>query len=189
MRSDDLSGPKSKRVCKDIPNLVLITKSTTPGYIQVTYEHASVGNKAFVKTVTAFSLARSLQVPTVVLIGIKRAFAVDGEKILLLTMEVLLHTTTGDLKKSSKLRNWTFRNAILLPKFLTKTVVTNGETAEEDLLKIFAENIKADEMENAPEESNSNEGSRYNENNNKAKSKKNISKRHNDARRDVWNNI
>ena len=81
--------------------------------------------KCLVKTVTAFTREVSLEVPTVVLIEIKRAFSGDGEKIRLPVTEVLLCANDGDLEKSYKLCNWTSRNAILLPPFLTEAVVTD----------------------------------------------------------------
>ena len=56
-RSDDPSGSKFKRVCTDLPNLAVLNKSATSGYIQVTYRHTSVGNKSLGKTSTAFALA------------------------------------------------------------------------------------------------------------------------------------
>ena len=78
MRSEKPTGSKFKRVSTDFLNLVMLTKSATPGEIQATYAHASVGNKSLGDTVTAFSLARSLEAPTVASIDIKRAFASDG---------------------------------------------------------------------------------------------------------------
>ena len=60
MLSDEPSGAKFKRVCADFPNIVLLTKSATPGNIQVTFVHVFVGNKSFRETFTAFTLAGSL---------------------------------------------------------------------------------------------------------------------------------
>ena len=85
MRLDKPAGSKFKRVCTDFPNMEVLTKSTTPGYIQATYVHASVGNKSLGETVTAFSLAGYLEAPTVVSIDAKHAFAVNGNNIRLPT--------------------------------------------------------------------------------------------------------
>ena len=114
---------KFKRVCTDFLNLTAITKSATTRYIQVTYAHASVGNKSIGKTVTTFALKGSLKAPTVVLIYIKRAFAGEGEKIRLLTKEVLFCAAAGDLAKSKKICDGASRNSIIFPPFLTKTLV------------------------------------------------------------------
>ena len=49
-----------KLVCKYLPNLAIITKSATPGEVQLTCAHASMGNKYLGEYVTEFALARSL---------------------------------------------------------------------------------------------------------------------------------
>ena len=99
MRSDKLAGSKFKHICKNFPNMAVLTKSSSPGYIQLTYVHASVGNNYLGKTVTAFPLAGSLKAPTVVLIDTKLTFIVNCKNILLQTTEFLIHTNTGDLAK------------------------------------------------------------------------------------------
>ena len=162
---------KFKRVCTDIPNQTKITKSATTRYIQVTYAHASVGNKSPGKMVTTFPLAGSLQTPTAVSIDIKRAFSGDGEKILFLTTLVLFGAAAGNLAKSKKLRDGTSRNAIIFPPFLTKTVVTDSETVEEVVLKIFAERIKDQETDNTIEELDADKNSGFNKDNEKEKAK------------------
>ena len=61
MLSDQLDGTKFKCVCADFPNIVLLTKSATPGNIQVTFGHVSAKNKYFRETTTTFALAVSLE--------------------------------------------------------------------------------------------------------------------------------
>ena len=143
------------------PNLAVLTKSATPGEIHTSYAHASIGNKSLGEMITAFSLAGSLEAPSVVSIDIKRAFYGNGEKIRLPTMEVLLHAATaGELAKPKKLREWTSRNAVLLHPSLTEIGLTNGESAAEVLLNIFAGSINEQEADNAAEESDTEEESR-----------------------------
>ena len=74
MHLDDPFGSKFKRVYMDLPNLEVLTKRAIPGDIQVTYAHASVGNKFLKKTVTDFALSGYLEAPTVDSIDIECAF-------------------------------------------------------------------------------------------------------------------
>ena len=141
MRSDKPASSKLKRLCTDFPNLEVLTKSATPGDIQVTHSHASIENKSLGKTVTTFALKGSVVAPTVISIDIERAFARGGKNIRLLTTEVLLRDGAGELAKSKKIRYWTSRNAVFLPPFLTEKVLADRETAAEVLLKIFTESI------------------------------------------------
>ena len=113
------------------------------------YEHASVGNKSLGKTVTTFALTVSLEATTVASIDIERAFYGDGEKICLPTTEVLLRKAAGKIAKLKKLWDWTSRNAVLLPPFLTEIVLTDGGTASEVLLQIFFERTNKQEEEKA----------------------------------------
>ena len=145
MHSEDPARSKFKRVCTEFPILAVLTKSATPGDIQVTYAYASVGNKSLSKTVTAFDLEGYLETPTLVWIDIKRTFAGNGEKIRLPMIEVFLHAAAGELAKLNKLRDWTSINAVLLPPFLTETVLTNVETSVEALLNIFSKRINKQE--------------------------------------------
>ena len=46
MHASDPAAEKFKRVCKDFPNLAILTKSSTPGDIHLTFGHAAVGNKS-----------------------------------------------------------------------------------------------------------------------------------------------
>ena len=63
-------------------------------------------------------------------IGIERAFAIDGEKIHLLTAEVLLRAAAGKIVKPKKIRDWTSRNAVFFLTFLIEIVIADGETAQ-----------------------------------------------------------
>ena len=74
---------KYKRVCEDFPNIAILTKSATPGEIQLTFVHAAVGNKSLGGSFVAFSLAEDLSSPSVIYLKIKIAFAADGNKICL----------------------------------------------------------------------------------------------------------
>ena len=47
-------------ICTDFPNLALLTKSSTPGEIQITFGHSTVRNKALGEILQAFSLAGDL---------------------------------------------------------------------------------------------------------------------------------
>ena len=51
---------KYKNVCKDFPNLAILTKSSTPEEIQLTFGHAAVGNKSLGESVVACALAGDL---------------------------------------------------------------------------------------------------------------------------------
>ena len=46
MRLDELAVSKFKLEGVDLPNIVILTKSTTPGEVQVIYAHASTDNKS-----------------------------------------------------------------------------------------------------------------------------------------------
>ena len=59
--------------------------------------------------------------------------------------EFFLHANAGELAKLNKLRDWTSRNAVLLPPFLTDTVLDNRETAVEALMNMFSESINKQE--------------------------------------------
>ena len=126
MRSDNPAGSKLKRVCTDLPNMVALNMIATPGDIQVTYVHVPVGNKSLGEMVTAFSLEVSLEAPTVILIVVERTFYGNGEKIHIPTMKVFLCSTTINLEKSKKICDWESMNAVIIPPFLAKVVITNG---------------------------------------------------------------
>ena len=61
--------------------------------------HTSIGIKFIGKTVTAFSLAGSLEDQTMVSIDKEHAFSGDGDKIRLPKTEVLLRTAADELSK------------------------------------------------------------------------------------------
>ena len=127
--------------------------------------HTSVGNNSLGKTVTDFALAGSLKSATVVLIDIERAFAGYGEKIRLPKTEVLLRAAAGKLVKLKKLRDWTARNDVLLPPFLTEIILTIGENTVKALLKIFSERITEKEAENSVKESDMDKEIRFDKDN------------------------
>ena len=60
MRASELAADKYKNVFKDFPNLGILTKSSTPGEIQLTFGHAAVGKKSLGESVVAFALVGNL---------------------------------------------------------------------------------------------------------------------------------
>ena len=66
MRMREPAVKKFKRVCKDFPNLSILTKSSTPGETQLTFGHSAVGNKSLGESVMAFALAGDLSLPYVI---------------------------------------------------------------------------------------------------------------------------
>ena len=70
MRASEPAAEKYKRVCEDSPNIAILTKSATPGEIQLTFGHAAVGNKSLGEFVVAFSLAVDLSSPYVISLNI-----------------------------------------------------------------------------------------------------------------------
>ena len=136
MRASAPAADKFKNVCEDFPNLVILVKSSTPGDIQLTFGHAAVGNKSLGESVVAFALAGDLSSPSVISFNIEISFAADGKNILLLIAEVLIRAAAGDLAQSKKQRDWTSRNAVLLPKFLTEAAILHGESDAGELLKV-----------------------------------------------------
>ena len=118
----------------NFPHLEVLTKSATPGDIQVMYMHASVWNKSLGETVTIFALAGYLEALTHILIDIKRAFSGDGETINLSTTEVLFCYAAGNLMKPKKLWYWMSSNDTLLPQFLTEAVVLDVSVSTDRLL-------------------------------------------------------
>ena len=99
MRASEPARDKYKNVYKDFPNLGILTKSSTPGEIQLTFGHAAVGKKSLGESVEDFALAGDLRSPSVIYFNIEIAFAADGEKIRLPIAEVLLCLTAGDLAR------------------------------------------------------------------------------------------
>ena len=81
----------------------ILTKSATPGEVQVEFCRDTIGKNSLGGTVIAFSLAGCPKLTTVVAINTEHAKISTGDKIHLLVMEVLLHYTSGDLAWSKKL--------------------------------------------------------------------------------------
>ena len=57
LRASETAAEKYKRVCEDLPNLAILTKSATLGKVQLTFGHTAVGNKPLGESVVAFTLA------------------------------------------------------------------------------------------------------------------------------------
>ena len=87
---DKLEVSKFKWVCTKLLDFALLTKTTKPGEVQVTYAHASVGNTPLRETVTAFTLVVSLETPSVATTDDECAFIGASNKICIPTTEVLL---------------------------------------------------------------------------------------------------
>ena len=135
MRASKPAMEKYKKVCEDFLNLGIRTKSSTPGEIQLTFGHATVGNKSLVESFQAFNLAGNLGSPSVIYFNLEIAFAPDGKKTGLLIADVLLRAATGDLVRLKKQRDWPSRNAFLLPPFLTEAAILHGEPDAGELIK------------------------------------------------------
>ena len=112
MRLIKPSAKKFKRVYEDFPNLAILTKSATPGKIELTFIQTAVLNKSLGESVVAFVLAVNLSSPSVIHLEIKIAFCADRDKIRLPIAGVLLRATFGVLARSKKQRDWTLRNTI-----------------------------------------------------------------------------
>ena len=80
MRSDEPSVAKFKLVYADLPNLALLTKSATPGEVQVTYAHESIGNKSLGKNVTSFALVELLEALNVVQLKLSAHLQAPGTR-------------------------------------------------------------------------------------------------------------
>ena len=105
IHSSEPAMDKFKRVCKDFPNLAILTKSSTPGKIQLTFGHTAVGNKSLGESVVVFSLAGDLSSPSVISFNIEIAFAADNDKICLPIVEFLLRAAAVDLTRSKNKRD------------------------------------------------------------------------------------
>ena len=138
MHASETAAEKFKNVCEDFPNLTILTKSSTPGEIQLTFGHAAVGNKSLGESIVAFALTGNLSSPSLISYNIKIAFAADGEKIRLTIAEVLLRAAAANLARSNKKPDWTSYNAVLFPQFLTEAAILHGESDAGELLNIFA---------------------------------------------------
>ena len=71
---------KFKDICTDFLNLAIMTKSSTPGEIQLTFGHSTVGNKSLGETLQAFALTGDLASPSVISFNLKIAFSPEGDK-------------------------------------------------------------------------------------------------------------
>ena len=138
MPASEPAADKFKNICEDFTNLAILTKSSTPGDIQLTFGHVAVGNKLLGESVEDFAVKGNLSSPLVISFNIEIAFTTDGKNIRLLIAEVLLCAAAGDFSQSKKQRDWTSRNAVLLPPFLTEANILHGESDAGEILKIFA---------------------------------------------------
>ena len=174
MHASEPAAEKYQKVCEDFPNLAILTKSDTPGKLQLTSGHATNGNNSLGVSIVNFALAGYLSSPPVVSFKIDINFATDGDKICLPIVEVLLCTAAGDLTRSKKQRDWTPRNNVFLPPFLTEAAILHKESDTGKLLKIFAHSITewAKEGETASGEDSDNENDEDNEDRIEAEDKK-----------------
>ena len=78
MRTSEPVFEKYKKVCDNLPNIVVLTKSATPGKVQLTFAHVPVGKKFLWESVAAFALEVLIDSPSVILIDINIAFVMDG---------------------------------------------------------------------------------------------------------------
>ena len=81
MRASEPATEKYKNVCEDFPNLGILTKSSTPGEVQLTFGHSTIGNKSLGESLQDFALAGDLGSPSVISFNLEIAFAPEGEKI------------------------------------------------------------------------------------------------------------
>ena len=137
MHASKLAAKKYKKVCKDFPNLAILTKSAKPDEVQLTFGHRTVGNNSLGESVVVFDLAGYLDSPSVFYTKTDIAFYADINKICLPITEFFLHAAVGDLVLSKKQLYWTLRNAVLLPPLLAETAILNRESDAGKLLKIF----------------------------------------------------
>ena len=121
-----MAAKKYKKVWEDFPNLAILTKSSTPGKVQLTFSHVTVGNKSVGKSVVAFALAGDLSSPYGVSVNMDIASSADGDKIRLLITEVILCAAADNLLKSKKQQDWKPRNVVLLPPFLAESEILHG---------------------------------------------------------------
>ena len=103
MRTSEPANKKFKWVCKDFPNMAILTKSATPGKVQLTFAHVSVGNNYLGGSVTAFTLAVSVEAPAIVSIDSDIDFANTGENIQIPITKVLF-CAAGHLYRLKKQR-------------------------------------------------------------------------------------
>ena len=80
MRANEPPTEKYKNVCEDFPNLGILTKSSTPGEVQLTFGHATVGNKSLEESIQDFALAGDLGSPSVISFNLEIAFAPEEKR-------------------------------------------------------------------------------------------------------------
>ena len=102
MCASDPAAEQYKRICEDFPNIAILTKSATPGEIQLTFVHAAAGNKSFGGSVVFFFLAGNLISPSVISLKIEIALAAECDKIRLPIAEVLIRAAGSNLACSKK---------------------------------------------------------------------------------------
>ena len=83
----------------------------------------------------------------------------DGDKIRPPITEVLLRAAAGNLARSKNQWEWTPRNTVLLPPFLMKAKILDGQTTAEELLKIVACSVT--EIAEEKEEKDGDEDNKY----------------------------
>ena len=66
MRASEPDTEKYKNVCEDFPNLVILTKSSMQVEVQLTFGHATIGNKSLGESIQVFALAGNLGSPSVI---------------------------------------------------------------------------------------------------------------------------
>ena len=71
IRASKPATEKFKDICTDFLNLAILTKSSTPGEIQLTFGHSMVGHKSLGETLQAFALAGDLASPSVISFNLK----------------------------------------------------------------------------------------------------------------------
>ena len=71
---------KFKDFWNDFPNLAILTKSFTPGEVQLTFGHSTVGNKSLGESLQDFALGGNLGSPSEISYNLEIAFAPEGEK-------------------------------------------------------------------------------------------------------------
>ena len=104
MRTSNPASDTFKCVCKDFPNLDILTKSATPGETQLASAQESVRNKYLGESVTAFTHTESLEATAVVSIDYGISLSNAGNNIRIPITKVLLCAAVRDLSRSKKHR-------------------------------------------------------------------------------------
>ena len=88
---------KYKKVCRNLPNLAILSKSATSGEFQVNVSHVNIRKKSLGKNFTVFSLNGSPELLKFASINNEHAFDMSGDKICLPITDVLLCADVGNL--------------------------------------------------------------------------------------------